>query len=189
MYANSYKIFALTDSPYLKHILTVNDTSSVMNRSDFPWLVYAVEPELTNNIPAARSIAFDITLQGVGCFYKTFYYNLLDQNKLDLVLELSAPGYTDSVYFEQVTETGQVLETVGALIVTGSNSIYHQLVNEVPPGTTFWRVRIRFEKWACGIYRKNHRLNFRHAIYCLLPKSCSQEWFIELRFATGRFCQ
>jgi len=148
VYANSYKVFALADSPYLKHILTVNDTSSVLKRSDFPWLVYAVEPVLINNIPAARSIALDITLQGISCFYKAFYYNLLDQNKLDLVLELSAPGYTDSIYFEQLTETGQVLQTHGAIKVAGSNFIYHQLVNDVPSGTSYWRAKIKLKSGA-----------------------------------------
>ena len=148
LYANAYRIFTLADSPYLKHILTVNDTSSVLKRLDFPWLVYAVEPVLTNNIPASRSIAFDITQQGTGCFYKTFYYNLLDQNKLDLVLELSGPGYIDSVFFEQVSETGQVLQTHGAIKVTGSNFIYHQLVNEVPTGTTFWQAKIKLKSGA-----------------------------------------
>lgn len=148
VYADSYKIFALTDSPYLKHILTVTDTFSVMNRTAYPWLVYAVEPVLNNTIPASRSIALNITLQGVTCFYKTFYYNLLDQNKLDLVLELSAPAYVDSVYFERITPNGQVQQIHGAIKVNGTNFIYHQLVNDVPAGSTYWRARIKLKSGA-----------------------------------------
>ncbi|MES1217367.1 MAG: S8 family serine peptidase [Bacteroidota bacterium] len=60
IYANGYKIYTLTDSPYLKHIFTVTDTFVVLKRSQYPSLVYAVEPLLSNALPAARSIALDI---------------------------------------------------------------------------------------------------------------------------------
>ncbi len=143
LYATGYRIFALTDSPYLKPILTVTDTFVVLKRSVYPWLVYAVEPVLSNNLPAARSIAMDITFQGVNCFYKTFYYDLQDQNKLDLILELSAASYADSVYFEQVTATGQWLQTWGAAKVNGANRLYHQLVSDAPAGVSYWRAKIK----------------------------------------------
>jgi len=145
VYASSYKIFSLTDSPYLKQILTVPDTFVVLKRSLYPGLVYAVEPVLNNGIPATRSIAIDLTLQGVACFYKTFYYDLLDQNKLNLVLELSVASYVDSVYFEQVTTTGQWLRTWGGDKVTGTNRLYNQLINDIDPGITYWRARIKLK--------------------------------------------
>lgn len=144
VYANSYKIFALTDSAYLKHITTVTDSFAVFNRTASPYLVYAVEPVLSNSLPAIRSLAFDITLQGVQCFYKTLYYNLQDGNKLDIILELSIAGYTDSVFFERVTATGQLLETWGAQ-KTNSSSIYHQLTGTLTPGITFLRARIKLK--------------------------------------------
>ena len=146
--ANQYNVFALTDSAYLKHILTVADTFAVMKRSTFPWLVYAVEPVLNNNIPAARSIALDIRLQGTGCFYKTFYYDLRDQNKLNLVLELSAASYVDSVSFEQLTASGQWMKTVGGTSVTGTGSMYHQLVSDPPAGNSYWHARIKLKSGA-----------------------------------------
>lgn len=145
LYANAYKLFALVDSPYLKNILTVTDSFIVMNRSQFPQTVYAVEPVLANNIPAMRSIAQDINFQGVKCFYKTFYYTLFNENKLDLILELSAPGYVDSLIYEQVNANGQLLRVVGGSKANSNNFIYHQLVDEVPAGTSYWRVRIKLK--------------------------------------------
>jgi hypothetical protein len=68
-----------------------------MKQSVYPGLVYAVEPVLNNNLPAARSIAINIGSQGVQCFYKTFYHNLLSKNELELVLELSAVNYVKSI--------------------------------------------------------------------------------------------
>lgn len=148
IYASGYKIYALTDSPYLKHILTVTDTFAVLKRIVYPQLVYAVEPVLTNNIPASRSIAFDITQQGVNCFYRTFYYNLLDENQLDLVLELSSAPHVDSAWFEMVSSAGGLLRTVGSVKVNPLNAIYHQLATDLPQGTSYWRVRIKLKSGA-----------------------------------------
>jgi Subtilase family len=144
VYANTYKIYVLTDSAYLKHVVTATDSFFVFNRNIFPYLVYAVEPLLSNNLPAIRSLAFDVTLQGVQCFYKTLYYNLLDGNKLDITLELSISSYTDSVFFERVTAGGQLLQTFGG-IKTDNNTQYNQLTNTLAPGTTFLRARIKLK--------------------------------------------
>ncbi len=147
IYANGYKIYALTDSPYLEQILTVTDTFTVLKRSVNPSQVYAVEPILSNGLPAARSIAIDITLQGVKCFYKTFYHNLQDGNRLELVLDLSAPAYADSVYFQQVI--GSILITYGSGIkVTGGTNLYSQVIREIPGGTTYWRAVIKMKSGA-----------------------------------------
>jgi hypothetical protein len=146
--AKEYKIFTLTDSPYLKHILTIKDTFFVFKKTLYPSNIYAVEPVLNSGIPAARSIAQNITLQGVECFYKTFYYNLLEKNKLDLILELTAAGYSDSVYFERVSKSGQLLEVFGSIKVNGVQTVYRQEVNTQTPGTVYLRARIKLKNGA-----------------------------------------
>lgn len=148
IFANGYRVYTLTDSPYLKRLFTVADSFVVLNRTAYPGLVYAVEPVLSNGIPATRSIAQDITQQGVKCFYRTFYYTLQDQNRLDLVLELSIASYIDSVYFERVSAGGGLLQEAGAVKVSGPGLIYQQRVNEIPPGTSYWRVRIKLKSGA-----------------------------------------
>ncbi|HLL42845.1 MAG TPA: hypothetical protein VK369_06875, partial [Segetibacter sp.] len=145
IYANAYRLFALTDSPYLKNILTVTDTFTVLPRSVYPSLVYAVEPVLINGHPAARSAAVNIELQGVQCFYKTLNYNLLDYNKLDLVLELSVATYVDSIFFEEVSAAGKLLQTYGSTKVINNNLIYNQLVDGVPSGVTYFRGRMKIK--------------------------------------------
>lgn len=147
VYATSYKIFTLADSPYLKPILTVTDTFKIFKRADYPYKVYAVEPILSNNIPAARSIASDIEQQGVYCFYKTFYYNQLDGNNLDLVLELSAAGFVDSVYFERVTQQGTLLQTYAGTKVTNDPRLT-QFVNNLAGGITYFRAKIKLTSGA-----------------------------------------
>lgn len=148
LYATAYKIFALTDSAYLKPILTVTDTFKLFKKTDYPYLVYAVEPLLSNNIPAARSIASEITLQGVYCFYKTFYYNQLDGNNLNLMLELSAPAFVDSIFFERVTPQGTLLQTYGRAKAININSLYSQFVNNLYRGITYFRSKIKLKTGA-----------------------------------------
>jgi hypothetical protein len=116
-----------------------------MKRTTSPSLVYAVEPVLSNGLAAARSVALNIELQGVQCFYKTLNYNLLDFNRLNLLLELSAAGYADSIFFEKVTAGGQLLQTYGGAKVSSSNAMYQQLVSEVPSGITYLRGRIKLK--------------------------------------------
>lgn len=144
VYAGSYKLYCLTDSPYLKHVLTVTDTSVVVNRLQYPSLVWAVEPVLTNGLPAARSIAFDITQQGTQCFYRTFYYNQPGNELADLVLEISAPSYTDSIFFEQMSPDYRVLRRIGGVKAVNGSFVYHQPA-DLPPGTSYWQAVIRLK--------------------------------------------
>jgi hypothetical protein len=144
IYADAYKVYTLTDSPYLKHLLTVKDTFIVLGRSVYPQLVYAVQPVLNNHLSAARSIALNIESQGVKCFYKTFYYNLLGGNILELVLELSGTKYIDSVSFEHVTQNGQTLQTYSEGEVNNSGSFKYP-IDDVPEGVSYWRARIKLK--------------------------------------------
>jgi Subtilase family len=148
MYATGYKIYALTDSLYLKHIFTVTDTFKLIKRTDYPHLVYAVEPVLSNNIPAARSVAFNIEMQGVKCFYRTFYYNQLDLNNINLVLELSAPSFVDSIYFEGVTPQGTLRQTYSGVKVLPGTTQYLQFVTNLARGNNYFRAKIKLKNGA-----------------------------------------
>jgi hypothetical protein len=148
MYANAYRIYALTDSAYLKPVLTVSTTSVVLKRSQYPSLVYAVEPVLNNGLPAARSIAQNITLQGINCFYKALNYVLIDSNSVRLSLELSTTYSVDSISFEHITQQGRVLNQYGARKITNGVLLYQQLVNSLPPGINYFRGRIKLNNGA-----------------------------------------
>lgn len=145
IYAGGYRVYNLADSPYLKPILTVTDTFVVLKKSIYSASVYAVEPILINGLPAARSAAVNIETQGIKCFYKTLIYNLLDTNKLNLILELSTTEYPDSIFFDQVTSNGQLIKTYGSEMVSAGNMIYNHLVNEVLGGITYVRARVKLK--------------------------------------------
>jgi hypothetical protein len=146
--ATAYRLYTLTDSPYLKPVQVVVDSFVVLQRSEYPGQIFAVEPLLNNSLPAARSAAINTTAQGVQCFYRTLNYNLLDTNKLNLLLELTGMEYVDSVFFENVTASGQLLQNYGNAKVSQGTSVYSLLVNEVPSGTTYLRGRIKLKNGA-----------------------------------------
>jgi len=148
IYAGSYRIYLLADTAYLKPIQVVTDTFLIMPRIQYPGNVYAVEPILSNAIPASRSVAFDVREQGVRCFYRTLYYDLQDENQLRLVLEISFPAGTDSIYFEQTDISGRLLRTVGGQRSNGISNVYDQLVADPPGGTSYWRARIKMKSGA-----------------------------------------
>ena len=148
IYANAYRIFNLTDSPYLKATVTITDTFYVFQKAIYPSLNYAVEPILANGLPAARSVVVNIELQGVKCFYKSLNYNLLDTNRVKLILELSTISYADSIFFEQVTAAGQIKKIYGSAKVNTSNFVYDHLVNELTGGVTYVRARIKLKNGA-----------------------------------------
>jgi hypothetical protein len=141
LYATGYKIFTLTDSAYLKNILTVTDTFIIVKRPG--PLLYAVQPVLNNGLPAARSIALNIALQGVQCFYRALNYELQNGNTAQLTLELSTADYTDSLFFENVTATGQLLKTYGGTKTLKNTLLYYQQLTTLDKGITYIRGKIK----------------------------------------------
>jgi hypothetical protein len=146
--ATSYRVYTLGDSPYLQPILTVQDSFVVMKHSQFPGQVYGVEPLLNNSLTDARSSSLNISQQGIDCFYRSFYSELLDGNQLKLVLQLSTAGYADSISFERLTQAGEVLKTYGAVLVSGNTLEFNTLVSDPPTGVSYWRARIKLKNGA-----------------------------------------
>lgn len=143
VYASSYKIYALGTSPSLQVIDQTTDTFKVFNRGSFPYEVYAVEPILSNQIPASRSVAFNVNFQGVNCFYRTLNYNQLDNSSLNLVLEVGTSRYVDSIFFDVVTVNGVLIRQAGGTKANNTSVIYTQTVTDLNRGTNYFRVRIK----------------------------------------------
>lgn len=148
IYASGYQVYALTDSPYLKKILTVTDSFAVFQSAQNPAQIYAVEPVLANGIPAARSIALNINQQGVFCFYRALNYTLLDGNSITLTLQLSTTANTDSVSFERVTQQGQLLQRISTRTTIAGIENYEQAAGDLPGGLNYFRARIRLKNGA-----------------------------------------
>lgn len=148
IYATGYDLYSLTDSSHLKKLMSTVDTFIVLDRKKHPSLVYAVQPVLVNHLPAARSIAFNIELQGVQCFFKTLNYTLESGNQLKMILEISAAIYADSVYFEEVTRDGSLVKLFEAQKAADSQPVYTSFATQIAGGNIYIRARIRLKNGA-----------------------------------------
>ncbi len=148
-FASSYDIFTYADSAFLKKIVTVSDTSVVLQRNIFSGNVFAVQPLLSNGIAAARSIAIDLNFEGVNCFYKTFNAFLIDDNKVNLELNLSITKYVDSIYFEKVSALGVVEKVLNGIKVNQTSFQYEAFDAPETNGILYYRGKIKLKS---GIY-------------------------------------
>jgi hypothetical protein len=140
-YAGSYQVYTLTDSAYLKSYVTTADTTVIIRRTAITGNVYAVQPLLSNNLPATRSAAIDVRNQGVNCFYKT----LLAENrgdKVELILELSTINKTDSFLFEKININGSNTRPLQKNSPVTGQSVYRAVDAAPAAGSNYYRVRI-----------------------------------------------
>lgn len=142
IFANNYRIYALKDSSHLELINTTIDTFKVFNKTQYPYYIYAVEPVLANNIPAAFSGSYDINLLQTKCYYTALNYNIVDINTLQLYLTLSFTGNVQRVQFEKVTSTGQLLNSQPAQNVTNNELIYYSDNFMLQKGVNYFRAKI-----------------------------------------------
>jgi hypothetical protein len=145
VYATSYKILALTDSTHLKKVFTTTDTAIGINRVTSPYIVYAVEPILSNLVPASRSVGFNIEEQGINCFYKALNYEVLDNSVVKLILELSTDAGVDSIFFERIGTNGQLFKSYGGTKIFNGTLIYSNLIIDLESGIHLFRARIKLK--------------------------------------------
>lgn len=140
--ANEYLLFGMTDSAYIKPYFFVKDTSIKLPKS-FTSSVLAIQPILNIPIEAERSRAKAINSLPDLCYYESFYGNVLEENKAELILMLTTLKNIDSVYFEKLNTSSNQFETidkvkpVGQKITSTTNTLYQ--------GTNVFRAKIRLK--------------------------------------------
>ena len=147
-FASSYNVFTYADSAFLKKIVTVTDTSVVLQRNIFSGNVFAVQPVLSSGIAAARSIAIDVNFEGVNCFYKTFNAFLIDNNRVNLELNLSINKYVDSIYFEKVSALGVVEKVLSGVKVNTASLRYEAFDTPESNGIINYRAKLKLKSGA-----------------------------------------
>lgn len=102
----SYQLFQLGPK-YLQQLTNVTDTFVIYTKAAQPTLHYAVRPVLSNGVPAQRSRTYNYTVQGVGCYIRSFLAELVDDDA-ELTLELASSSGIQLVILEKLTPNGYV---------------------------------------------------------------------------------
>jgi subtilase family protein/type IX secretion system substrate protein len=110
---NSYQVYRLGDK-YMEPLSITTDTATVLNKQVNTSLHYAVAP-LINNKTGVRSYAYNYTTQGVGCYIRTFFAEIVNSSsRLDL--ELGTNYNVKSITWERLAISGYTpLQTINSI--------------------------------------------------------------------------
>ena len=133
---NEYQVYAL-GAKYLEPILQTPDTMKVFQKNNVPSLYYAVAPKLGNK-SGWRSYTLNYVTQGVGCYLRTFFAVLQNNNQAFLSAELGSLYNVSSISFQELTPAGfQTIYTTNnpSLLLNFTDSTLIQ-------GANFYRLQI-----------------------------------------------
>nr|MBK9653474.1 T9SS type A sorting domain-containing protein [Bacteroidota bacterium] len=141
--AQSYQLSVLRDSAFMIPFLQTNDTFIVLQRNTYPENIFAVQPLLGNTTKSARSFAVDITNQGVGCMYSSFY-GIPVGDMVELTLELSFPQGMDSIVIEKINANSIFEKGVTSIFPSASSFSYTVYDKSPTEGANNYRAKIWF---------------------------------------------
>lgn len=101
---NQYQVYQLGDK-YMNPFIKVADTAVLLVRNNLTSTYFSVGTMLQNNIQGPKSYAFDYTLQGTGCYIKTFFADA-NGNVAKLTLLLGTTYKISSIVFQKQSLTG-----------------------------------------------------------------------------------
>lgn len=138
--ASSYRLFELVDNA-LEPFAEVNDTLFVIYDREINTGIYAVTPLLDDGKPALRSGAFELDRLSTGCYFNSFFSEILPDEGVGLVLQLGSTYQVDEVVFERLEE-GQFRQ-----VATRDEVLkFTNILDEVPKqGLNLYRAGIVFE--------------------------------------------
>lgn len=101
--AESYRLFELIEES-LEPIAEVTDTIFVLHDDEVHSGTYAIMPILEGGKPALRSGAFEVDRLSTGCYFNSFFTEIMPDEGVGLVLQLGSTYQIDRVLFERFDE-------------------------------------------------------------------------------------
>jgi hypothetical protein len=166
---SSYQVYKLGPK-YMEPLLVTTDTAVVLAKATNPSLHYAFAPIL-NNKTGVRSYAYDYTMQGVGCYVKTFSAILVNGSA---VLNLLV-----GTNYKIRTISFQKLGTIGFADLQIINNIsglqFGYVDNGVTKGLNVYRAKIELTNGTV-IYSETVTVYyFADNVYILYPNPAQQD--------------
>jgi hypothetical protein len=133
---SSYQVYQL-GLRYMEPLQTTPNTAIILAKTANPSLYYAFAPIL-NNKTGLRSYAYNYTLQGVGCYVKTFLATRVN-NAAVLDLLIGTNYLVKSISFQKLTSTGFVdLQTITSM----TGLLFNYSDNNLTKGLNTYRAKI-----------------------------------------------
>ena len=132
-----YQLFTL-GKQYLEPIKTLRDTFIVLKKRDFSTRYFTVSALLKKHFLGIKSPTPDYALQGVACYYETFFADLKMDNTIALSLTIASTYNLKKLIFER-WENGQFKPLAEAQ----ANALTYEIIDAKPQyGRNIYRVRI-----------------------------------------------
>ena len=164
---NNYQVYRLGNK-YMEPLLITADTAVILAKQTNTSLHYAVSPFLNNKM-GVRSYGYNYTTQGVGCYVRTFFGQLIN-NTAKLDLELGTDYNIKSITWQKLTLNGYVsLQTLN--LITGLNFSYTD--NVLAHGLNIYRVKIELFDGRI-IYSETATVYFANELYIIYPNPVPQ---------------
>lgn len=107
-----YQLYQLGEQ-YLEAVSSWSDTVAVLSKQTSSTIFYAVSPLLPDGRPGIKSYTFNYTIQGVGCYIKSFLADLSDSNRSRIILELGTKFRVRTIDVEKLSGNSiQIVEQV-----------------------------------------------------------------------------
>ena len=135
--ADHYQLYQLGQK-YLEPVITTIDTFAVLHKTQFPSLNYNIAPIINGRL-GQQGFTIDYTTQGVGCYFKTFYALLQDNQSL-LTTELGTLYNIAQISFQKWNGTNyQTIKT----IVAPKSTIQSYIDDKLIKGGNLYRVEVK----------------------------------------------
>ncbi len=135
--ANSYNIYTM-GAQYLELVKSVTDTVAILDRAELPSNYFAVEPVIDGSA-GYRSASYDITAQGVNCYYKGLNA-VVENGNGTLTLILSTTFNVDRIIWQK--KILDEFQAIGETPVSGVSEIISFADEDLLSGVTVYRAII-----------------------------------------------
>jgi hypothetical protein len=161
---SQYQLYQL-GSKYMEPMIKVSDTAVLMPVSSLTSKYFSTGTLFPNGVKGPKGYAFDYTLQGTGCFVKTFFADA-SGSVANLTLQLGTTYKISSIVFERLTATGFMsIDSFPPMGQTNFTFTYQPL----SPGITQFRAKIILQTGEV-IYSNTASVFYvRGASYIFLP--------------------
>ena len=138
--APAYRLYELGETSF-DQVGEQEDTLVVINKADINSGIYAVQPILADDRPVLRSEAFDINQLAGGCYFSSFFSEVIPEEGIGLNVQLGSGYQVEEVLFQRSIDGA--FATLGAAMPSPEFTMF---LDETPhQGYNLHRIGITFE--------------------------------------------
>ncbi|MDQ3846483.1 MAG: T9SS type A sorting domain-containing protein, partial [Bacteroidota bacterium] len=165
-----YQLYRLGDK-YLEPLYTASDTFVMINKNQSASLYYSVAPIIQGK-PGLRSHTLNYTLQGVACYFKTFYLQSQNRDEAVFTAMLGTTFNVSDIAFQKLHNNQFInLKTISKPTATS----FAFTDSSLTQGVNKYRLQIRLNNGTALYSHEIRTYHFADASTIIYPNPARQE--------------